>query len=181
VTPALLDRVGLWRGLYGNIWGDESTEKMFSSILNICAREYCELSIYPYILIYLRIQIFGRGGGVELRTMADVGAWVRAVRKGQGLTQTELANRMGVTQSMVSRLENGHPRMEAQTLLDAFDALATPLQAGHVGLALSDTQHGDASEPVRASRTSEQEPPTVKDLDQDDPFDDVFSPLRKKS
>lgn len=66
---------------------------------------------------------------MQLRTMADVGAVVRTARRRHGLTQAQLAARMGVTQAWVSRLENGNTRLEAQLVLDALTVLEVPLVA----------------------------------------------------
>lgn len=110
---------------------------------------------------------------MELRTMTELGAWVRSVRKAKGLSQTELAGRMGVTQSWVSRLERGSPRLHAQMVLDALAALGTPLQADSTGIqavamATSPTKRSNQSDEVRAEEGEE------------DPFADVFARLSHK-
>lgn len=64
---------------------------------------------------------------LELTTMSDLGAAVRKVRLGCHLTQGQLAERIGVTQGWVSRLENGAARAHAQLVLDAFTAMGAPL------------------------------------------------------
>ena len=45
------------------------------------------------------------------------------------ISQIELANRMGITQSMLSRLEHGHFRMDITYVLDYLDGIdANPVQ-----------------------------------------------------
>lgn len=107
---------------------------------------------------------------MELRTMGDLGTWVRELRRRKGLTQTDVAHLMGVTQSWVSRLERGNPRLEAQLVLDAFAVLGSPLQTGDV------TQ--DVPPGVRRD-TGQVEKPGREALVQgeDDPFRDVFEDL----
>jgi len=56
-------------------------------------------------------------------TVGDVGAVVRTVRQRAGLTQAELARRLGVSRDWVVRLEQGHPRLEAQKVFDALAVL----------------------------------------------------------
>lgn len=62
--------------------------------------------------------------------MNDVGALVRAERKRRGMTQAELATRLGTGRDWVVRLEKGNPRLEAQRVLDALVVLSMPLRAG---------------------------------------------------
>lgn len=45
-----------------------------------------------------------------------------AVRRGRGLTQVEVASRMGITQESVSRLENAD-RVQTDTLIRYIEAL----------------------------------------------------------
>lgn len=59
---------------------------------------------------------------MKIRTMQDLGAVIRHARTGHGKTQAELAERVGVSRDWVVRLEKGHPRLEAQLVLDALDA-----------------------------------------------------------
>lgn len=106
---------------------------------------------------------------MDLSTMAAVGAAVRAARREQGLTQAQLARRMGVTQAWVSRLEAGGTRLAAQLVLDAFVALGTPLsvtpaaRTARVGRVVEQ----DVARPLE-TKTVVPEPE-----DDDDPFADV--------
>lgn len=56
---------------------------------------------------------------MEARTVSDLGALVRSARTAQGMTQADLAERLHVSRDWVIRLEKGHPRLEAQRVLDA--------------------------------------------------------------
>lgn len=60
---------------------------------------------------------------MRARTVRDLGALVRVTRRARGLTQAELASRLGVSRDWVVRLERGHPRLEAQKVLDALTVL----------------------------------------------------------
>ena len=53
----------------------------------------------------------------------DIGRKVREVRKAQGTTMKELAERAGLSQSQVSRLESGRQRFRSSTLLRIAEAL----------------------------------------------------------
>lgn len=60
-------------------------------------------------------------------TVRDLGALARAERRARGMTQAELAERLGVSRDWVVRLEQGHPRLEAQRVLDALAVLGLSL------------------------------------------------------
>ena len=65
---------------------------------------------------------------MRVTTVRTLGAAVRAERKAQGMTQAELATRVQVSRDWVVRLEQGHPRLEAQRVLDALAVLGVPLE-----------------------------------------------------
>lgn len=65
---------------------------------------------------------------MRVTTVRALGAAVRAERKAQGMTQAELATRLQVSRDWVVRLEQGHPRLEAQRVLDALAVLGVPLE-----------------------------------------------------
>ena len=67
---------------------------------------------------------------MKVTSVRDLGALVRSTRLDAGLTQAELATRLGVARDWVVRLEQGHPRLEAQRVLDALAALDLTLDAG---------------------------------------------------
>lgn len=68
---------------------------------------------------------------MKVTSVRDLGALVRSTRLDAGLTQAELATRLGVARDWVVRLEQGHPRLEAQKVLDALAALNLTLDATH--------------------------------------------------
>lgn len=65
------------------------------------------------------------------RTVTHVGGLVREARQEQGLTQAELARQIGVSRDWVVRLEQGHPRPEAQLVLDALAGVRLAVSAEH--------------------------------------------------
>lgn len=64
---------------------------------------------------------------VKVNTVRSLGAAVRSARRDKNLTQDDLARRLGVSRQWVVRLEQGHPRVEAQKMLDALDVLGLGL------------------------------------------------------
>jgi HTH-type transcriptional regulator/antitoxin HipB len=57
------------------------------------------------------------------RTAKQIGAIVRRTRRHIGMTQTALAERIGLRQATISRLEKGEDDTKLSTLLDALTAL----------------------------------------------------------
>jgi y4mF family transcriptional regulator len=70
---------------------------------------------------------------MHAKTVRELGAFVRSQRREQGLTQAELAGLLGVSRDWVVRLEQGHPRLEAQRVLDALVVLGVTLDLGASG------------------------------------------------
>ena len=66
---------------------------------------------------------------MQVKTMGDVGALVRSARTARGLTQADLAAQLRVSRDWVVRLEKGHPRLEAQRVLDALRVVGVALEA----------------------------------------------------
>lgn len=62
-----------------------------------------------------------------IRRAADLGALVRDKRKTSGITQGELAKRLGTSQRWVSELERGKPTIELEMALRALNALGISL------------------------------------------------------
>lgn len=60
---------------------------------------------------------------MQVRTARELGAAVRAARREQGLTQAELAGRIGATRAWVGAFEGGKPTAELGLALRAIDAL----------------------------------------------------------
>jgi ribosome-binding protein aMBF1 (putative translation factor) len=63
----------------------------------------------------------------EARLAYEIGRQVRELREAQGLSQTQLASRMGTTQSVIARLEAGGSKPTLRTLERAAAALRVRL------------------------------------------------------
>lgn len=57
------------------------------------------------------------------RTPKDIGHAIRQTRKARKLTQKALAERSGVWQETISKVENGLPGTKLETVFDIFAAL----------------------------------------------------------
>lgn len=57
----------------------------------------------------------------------DMGAFLRDLRRQQGLTQAELGKRVGLDQKKVSLLENGNPNCRVDSLFRLLSALGAGL------------------------------------------------------
>ncbi|MGV0806989.1 helix-turn-helix domain-containing protein [Mycolicibacterium setense] len=66
---------------------------------------------------------------MQVKTMGDVGALVRSARTARGMTQAELAEQLRMSRDWIVRLEKGHPRLEAQRVLDALRVVGVSLEA----------------------------------------------------
>jgi len=66
---------------------------------------------------------------MQVKTMGDLGALVRSARTARGMTQADLAARLRMSRDWVVRLEKGHPRLEAQRVLDALRVAGVSLEA----------------------------------------------------
>jgi len=71
--------------------------------------------------------IWKEASPMRVKTIRDLGSFVRSERRAQGMTQADLAARLGVSRDWVVRLEQGHPRLEAQRVLDALVMLGATL------------------------------------------------------
>lgn len=59
----------------------------------------------------------------KVYSVCDIGRAVRAERKAQGYTQTELAELCGVSLSFISSLENGKETVEAGKMIHVINML----------------------------------------------------------
>jgi transcriptional regulator with XRE-family HTH domain len=66
---------------------------------------------------------------MQVKTMRDLGALVRSARIARGMTQADLAAQLRMSRDWVVRLEKGHPRLEAQRVLDALRVVGISLEA----------------------------------------------------
>jgi transcriptional regulator with XRE-family HTH domain len=73
---------------------------------------------------------------------AAVGVSVRTWRIARGLTQAELANRLGITFQQVQKYETGHNRMSTGRLVKTAAILGVPISALFQG--------ADAADPAQA-------------------------------
>ncbi len=60
---------------------------------------------------------------MRIHTAWEIGLLVKAERQAQGITQEELAERIGATRQWVRFLEGGKPRLELGLALPALNAL----------------------------------------------------------
>lgn len=67
---------------------------------------------------------------MQVHTVRDLGAAVREARSKRHLTQAQLAQRAGVSREWLVRLEQGHPRLEVQLVLDTLEAVGLMLTTG---------------------------------------------------
>lgn len=66
---------------------------------------------------------------MQIKTTGDLGALVRSARTARGMTQADLAAQLRMSRDWVVRLEKGHPRLEAQRVLDALRVVGVSLEA----------------------------------------------------
>jgi len=69
-----------------------------------------------------------RAGYEKARLAYELGRQVRELREAQGVSQRELADRMGTTQSVIARLEGGGSKPSISTLERVAVALEASLQ-----------------------------------------------------
>ena len=59
-------------------------------------------------------------------TSKEIGATIRRLREKLGISTTELARRVGISQPQISRLENGLQGFRSGTLIKIADVLGVP-------------------------------------------------------
>ncbi|WP_405064190.1 helix-turn-helix domain-containing protein [Kribbella sp. NBC_01505] len=65
---------------------------------------------------------------MKIHTVSNLGAAVREARRQHGMTQQDLARRAGVSREWLIRLEQGHPRLELQLVLNTLAAAGLALE-----------------------------------------------------
>ena len=65
---------------------------------------------------------------VAVRSSTELGELVKAVRRSQGLLQTDLAGLSGTGNRFVVDLERGKPTLQLQKVLDMLDLLGLEVQ-----------------------------------------------------
>ncbi|PQP50299.1 MULTISPECIES: helix-turn-helix domain-containing protein [Mycolicibacterium] len=103
---------------------------------------------------------------MQIKTMGDIGALVRSARTARGMTQADLAEQLHMGRDWVVRLEKGHPRLEAQRVLDALRVVGVTLEA-----AASETETGSVRK--RGHKAAAQKS-TAASPAPPDPFDALF-------
>lgn len=98
--------------------------------------------------------------------MGDLGALVRSARTARGMTQADLAAQLRMSRDWVVRLEKGHPRLEAQRVLDALRVVGVNLDA-----TVPETSPGKPRKGAAPETSANAETPT-------DPFDSLFGTTR---
>lgn len=68
-------------------------------------------------------------GGYKVESAADVGALIRQARQAAGMTQQQLADRVGTTRQWVIRLEQGRNGTAINTALIALEELGLEMVA----------------------------------------------------
>lgn len=101
---------------------------------------------------------------MQAKTVRELGAFVRSLRREQGLTQAELAGLLGVSRDWVVRLEHGHPRLEAQRVLDALVVLGVTLdlEASGKSVRTYGSKVGKAPRAPKAKATKARKAPSGK-------------------
>lgn len=98
--------------------------------------------------------------------MGDLGALVRSARTARGMTQADLAEQLRMSRDWVIRLEKGHPRLEAQRVIDALRVVGVNLDAS-----VSESSPDKRRERTVPGKSRDAQPPT-------DPFDSLFGKMR---
>lgn len=104
--------------------------------------------------------------GMQIKTMGDIGALVRSARTARGMTQADLAEQLHMGRDWVVRLEKGHPRLEAQRVLDALRVIGVTLEA-----TAPETETGS---PRKRDHKAAAQKPKPKRAAPSDPFDALF-------
>jgi y4mF family transcriptional regulator len=99
---------------------------------------------------------------MRVTTVRDFGALVRTARRAQGMTQADLAERVGVSREWVVRLEAGHPRVEVQKVLDTLVVLGLVLDVEQQPLAAETTARSQAARKVPADEVATAKAATAK-------------------
>ncbi|PRC42801.1 hypothetical protein C6A85_000000108625 [Mycobacterium sp. ITM-2017-0098] len=103
---------------------------------------------------------------MEVKTMRELGALVRSARTARGMTQADLAAQLRMSRDWVVRLEKGHPRLEAQRVLDALRVVGVNLEA-----TVRESSPGKRRKKTALETSADSATPT-------DPFDSLFGTNR---
>lgn len=110
---------------------------------------------------------------MQVKTMGEVGALVRSARTARGMTQADLAEKLRISRDWVVRLEKGHPRLEAQRVLDALRVVGISLEA-----TVPEAPTNDGHKRSRKGAVRKPKPP-ARGAASSDPFDALFGKRKK--
>lgn len=118
---------------------------------------------------------------MNVTTVRDLGVLARASRRAQGMTQADLARRLGVSREWVVRFEGGHPRLEAQKVLDTLVVLGLVLSVDQPGDALSGSSGAEVkrAKPVSSGSGSGASKSRASAAASRDPFDSLFAKKKR--
>lgn len=106
------------------------TEELLSRTDDVSCRTS---SVTEELILNLRASKDYRSAYVEEKIRSGVAAQIKAIREKQGLTQAELARKLGKTQSWVARLEDPNQTFPTvPTLLRVAEALDVDLDVSFV-------------------------------------------------
>ena len=87
-----------------------------------------------YVDITVKSSFSGKVNVMRINAMGDVAAAVRGRRKELGLSQDDLARRVGVSRAWINAVEAAKPRVEFDLVLRLFDRLGLRLDLVQPGL-----------------------------------------------
>ena len=87
-----------------------------------------------YVDITVKSSFGGKVNVMRINAMGDVAAAVRGRRKELGLSQDDLARRVGVSRAWINAVEAAKPRVEFDLVLRLFDRLGLRLDLVQPGL-----------------------------------------------
>jgi HTH-type transcriptional regulator / antitoxin HipB len=81
---------------------------------------------------------------VTIRTPQDIGALIRSRRRSLGMSQADLASKLGTSRLWITEIERGKPRASLGLILQAISALGLELATDDDGKGASDAKSNDA-------------------------------------
>lgn len=105
----------------------------------ILFQEIAFFILQPYLVVYKRGTIRKRGVKMQRTDEIDieVGKKLRILRKAKGLTQNELAEKIGITFQQFQKYENGTNRLSASRLYRTCQALDVDMNILFEGIPVS--------------------------------------------
>jgi HTH-type transcriptional regulator / antitoxin HipB len=81
---------------------------------------------------------------VTVRTPRDIGSLIRSRRRSLGLSQADLATKLGTSRLWITEIERGKPRASLVLILQAISALGLELTTDDQGHRSPMSKHNDA-------------------------------------